>query len=1298
MGRSPLGELNRSKLTCQAVSSFGGIVTFILATALMSTTALIASAQDDGPTFSQDDLDFFESKIRPIFVERCHECHGKGEVEGDLQLTSRSAVLNGGGTGPAIEPHHPESSLLIEAINYQGAYEMPPDSKLAQAEINLLTEWVKRGAPWPEESTTNSTKSNEVFDLSTRRAEHWCWQPIRRPEIPETGSNPWPSDDIDRFILQGWKNVGIEGVAPADRATLLRRVYFDLIGLPPSVKDLHEFLNDDSSDAFSKVVDRLLASPQFGERWARHWMDLTRYAETYGHEFDYPIADAFEYRDYLIRAFNADVPYDQFIREHIAGDLLKNPRKHPKEKFDESMIGTGFWFFGEATHGPVDAKGDEAGRIDNQIDVMSKTFLGVTVACARCHDHKFDAISAKDYYAISGFLQSSRQQRGMLDPGEKIAQLATHSSELSHQANQLFHQWSKHISAGNQQQASRYFESAVRFLRANPVPVIAKGVIIQGESMQITPPPNGELKVQEIKSNKNFAWQDDKQIWWMDGKPGDIAELTFNVETDGDLDLFAVLTKAGDYGIAQLLLDGLEISEPIDCFANTLSVTDPIPLKAQRLTAGEHKLGIKIVGSNVAAAKRHMVGLDYLELRLQKPDNQSELWTAALEKHAAEQGLNFETLHKLILAINAADRPTSPVHVLQRMAKQDALPEENRISQLREELKALFDRSKTKTESTTLFEDFSDGTNGWFVTGQAFETGVVDQPQISFDATVMSPGVVGSRSKGAQYQGVLRSPTFEIKHGQIHYRARGNGAKARLIIDGYELDVHNALLFGEITIDFPEHSEFGWITQSGDIKNYIGHRAFIEIIDQGSGFVELDEVRFSNGASLENPPHDANLAATNHADSLTVLCEQLTRTIVDDQADGQVKEWFLRNQLEGIAIDLTPAKTSGYLQPNDNSNARFVSTSGNSIVEIRTQLQHKLVELQQTSSGVPSPRFCMAMTDGSPENEFVFIRGNHKTLGPEVPRRNLEALEPTGSKAFLDLEGSGRMELADSIANANNPLTSRVIVNRLWHHLFGRGIAASVDNFGVLGSTPTHPELLDYLATEFVRDQWSMKRMIRRLVLTQTYQMSSAPNPGSLEKDPSNQLFHVHNVRRLEGEAIRDSLLAISGDLDLTMYGPSVPLHLTEFMQGRGRPGQSGPLDGNRRRSVYLEVRRNFLHPMMLAFDTPIPFNAMGARNVSNVPAQALILMNDPFVLEQADRWTKRLLKIDQPTADRIKEMFLSVIGRQPTEAELQSCLAFIDQHTKTAVAGIEPAAVAETAWRDLCHILFNMKDFVFLY
>jgi hypothetical protein len=349
--------------------------------------------------------------------------------------------------------------------------------------------------------------------------------------------------------------------------------------------------------------------------------------------------------------------------------------------------------------------------------------------------------------------------------------------------------------------------------------------------------------------------------------------------------------------------------------------------------------------------------------------------------------------------------------------------------------------------------------------------------------------------------------------------------------------------------------------------------------------------------------------------------------------------------------------------------------------------------LAEAAEAITEPLSAIAMTDGSPENERVFIRGNHRTLGEEVPRRFLTALG--GETKY---QGSGRLELARQIADPSNPLTSRVIVNRLWHHLFGRGIVASVDNFGVLGQQPTHPELLDYLAVRFVNDGWSIKKMLRSLVLSSTYQMASTPSKAAAEIDPQNLLLHRMRIRRLEGESIRDAILAVSGSLDQTMYGPSVATHITQFMQGRGRPKESGPLDGLGRRSVYLEVRRNFLSPMMLAFDTPIPFSTVGRRNRSNVPAQALILMNDPFVIEQSAKWATRMAG----TADTmITQMYLAAFARQPSNTERQDCHRFLERQRKfQTAANAEDSAdgsIDERAWADLAHALLNVKEFAFL-
>jgi hypothetical protein len=345
----------------------------------------------------------------------------------------------------------------------------------------------------------------------------------------------------------------------------------------------------------------------------------------------------------------------------------------------------------------------------------------------------------------------------------------------------------------------------------------------------------------------------------------------------------------------------------------------------------------------------------------------------------------------------------------------------------------------------------------------------------------------------------------------------------------------------------------------------------------------------------------------------------------------------------------------------------------------------RAAEAELAKNVVWSSRLVLAMWDGPAVDSPVFIRGNPRSTGAIVPHRNLEAL--AGTEKLSHQHGSGRIELAKQwIDPTQNPLLARVMVNRVWHHLFGRGLVPSTDNFGVLGEKPTHPVLLDDLAQGFIAHRWSIKWLIKTCVLTEAFQRSSSPHPAAVQVDPNNSLLHSYPVRRLDGEAIRDAMLQVSGRLDARLYGPSVPIQLTPFLDGRGRPAVSGPVDGDGRRSLYLAVRRNFLSPFLLAFDTPIPFSTMGRRQVSNVPAQALILLNDPLVHTIAKHWGKAVAEADGTPRERIATMYLQAFSRQATDRELDACEVFLGERTAKA-----------EAWAELAHALLNVKEFIFL-
>ncbi len=375
--------------------------------AIQIATTIVCSGFLFGDDSKQSD-EYFERRVRPILAERCFECHSSDseKIHGGLRVDHVSLMLKGGDSGPAIVSGDAGESLLVKAIKYDG-YEMPPNSRLPDAEVEVLRDWIAGGAHWPKEAVPERKAAKPPFDLKKRMDEHWVWRPIVAPKTPKQIANLASNNPVDRFIDAALAEANITPNGSIDRAVLIRRLYFDLIGLPPTLDELNEWLECKDENWTEQLVDRLLANPQFGVRWGRHWLDLVRFANSRGHEFDEDIPVADEYRDYVVRALNSDLPYDEFVREHIAGDLIQPPRTSNDGRINESVIATGYWHLGEWVHSPVDSRKDETDRFDNMIDVFSKTFLGLTVACARCHDHKFDAISTEDYYALYGFLKSS---------------------------------------------------------------------------------------------------------------------------------------------------------------------------------------------------------------------------------------------------------------------------------------------------------------------------------------------------------------------------------------------------------------------------------------------------------------------------------------------------------------------------------------------------------------------------------------------------------------------------------------------------------------------------------------------------------------------------------------------------------------------------------------------------------------------------------------------------------------------------------------------------------------------------
>jgi len=826
---------------------------FCLAFFLLFSSAFAAPKPlEQHPT--KEGADFFEKQIRPILVRNCYECHSgdQKKAKGNFVLDTREGLRKGGKSGAVIEPGHPDHSLLIEAVRYE-SLEMPPKEKLPDDVIEKLVKWVEMGAPDPRRG--KAAKARGKIDFVEAR-KFWAFQRPKALPPPQPHDAAWPAGDIDRFIRARQEKEHLHPVADADPVTFIRRVTFDLTGLPPTVEEVDAFVGDQSPDPFSKVVDRLLASPRFGERWGRHWLDIVRYGESTGKEINLPYRYAWRYRNYVIDAFNADKPYNRFIVEQLAGDLL--PPRNAAER-SELPVATGFLALGpkSVALGPDQYNYD---LFDDQIDVTGRAFLGMTIACARCHDHKYDPIPTTDYYAIAGIFRSTKTFAGVL-PGRN------HVVEVS-----------------------------------------------------LLQPPE--------------------------------------------------------------------------------------------------------------AARR------------------------AKSKSQTPEG------------------------------EQEGTAEIGRLEKELERLRALLQPPKPP------------------------------------------PKTPNNRRPPAR--------------------------------------------------------------------------------------------------PVQRPPVDQK------------------------QVRDQIKK-----------------------------------------------LQDRLDKLEM----VPSSALDLAMgvREGLPSNSPVLNRGELKDKGPEVPRGVLTVLK-TGD-ARVGPRHSGRMELAHWIANKDNPLTARVLVNRVWSHLFGEGLVDTVDNFGALGDEPTHPALLDFLAVRFMNDdKWSIKRLIRSIVLSRVYRLSSAHQADNYAADPSNKFLWRMERRRLDAEEIRDAMLAASGALDLKRPEGSPVLELDNGPV-RGGKGLQDVRKPSNVRSVYLPVLRGSIPDVLTVFDGADPSLIVGKRDVTTVATQALFLMNNPLIATQAERMARRILQpkgLDQSA--RIDLAYRLALGRPPDEHEKTSVSRYLVEYRQSLEKGQHKGNPQIAAWATLCQTLFASGEFRYVY
>ena len=903
--------------------------------------------------FADERADFFEKKIRPVLAEHCYECHAADSdpIRSGLRVDTRKTIREGGDSGEAVVPGDSESSLLLTALKYvEDDLQMPPSGRLPDSVIEDFELWIDDGAfdPREEIETKPRTPSKAAANMKTNAAAssgsknaagqpdaHWAFQPFGKPPIPTAKNSDWPRNNIDRFVLHELEKRQLPPVADADNLTLLRRLTFDLLGLPPTPTQISRFENAVRRKDIEDLVDECLASPRYGERWGRHWLDVARFAESTGGGRTKILDNAWRYRDYVIRTFNTDKPFNQFVREQIAGDLL--PADTSARKSDQ-LTGTGFLALGPTNYELQDKDLLRMEVVDEQLDTIGRAFMGLTIGCARCHDHKFDPIPTRDYYALAGIMRSTQT----LTPG-------------------------------------------------NVSGIVTRELPVDTKTRKLLNAKKKKLKRLQVDLKQTTA---------------ELTQLTTHTAL------------------------------PVELPATARLVDNVAAKKTGTWLPSMSSAGF--LGDNYEYAKSP--------------------YTDCVAQYSAELKLNepHEVLVSYTLSSNRTRHAIFTVHT-------------------------------------------------------------ADGPQV----------VHVDQTKRPRFGAFVSLGTFRFN----------DRTKAKVSLVGFQNDTLGTVLIADAVLFLPVSTPW------------------------------------------------KSLAAKAQTAEITAQ----------------------RNALE----------------------------------KKKRALQKELEQVQKT--GPQAATILSVQDEKEPGDWHIHVRGNIRKLGDVVPRGFLSAVKWSPNVARVPSGSSGRLELANWVAADQNPLTARVIVNRVWQHLFGRGLVATPDNFGVMGQAPSHRELLDHLASEFVADGWSIRRLIRRIVLSRTYQLQSAEPQTN---DPDNVWLSRQNRRRLDAECLRDAVLACSNQLD---FSPA------EFSVADGTRSEFGYQFRSRHRSVFVPVFRNTLHPFLEAFDFPNPNLVMGQRNVSTLPAQALYLMNSPFVIEQSQLAARQLLQ-ELPhknvTDKHFQLAFLRTLGRAATDVE----------------------------------------------
>ena len=1022
-------------------------------TALFAAALLMSSFEtvaDDQASNDSRAARQFSQSVLPLLREHCFECHSheSSSAEGGLVLDSRGGWEVGGDSGPAIVPGSPEKSRLLKAVEYSDSeLQMPPDSKLAASDIAILKQWIVDDAFDPRIAEPRPSKL--PGDPVATPEELWSLQRVDEVRIPTVVDEEWLRNDVDRFILAKLTQRGMIPNPSADRYALLRRATFDLIGLPPTLAEIEDFVSDERPDAYRRLIDRLLDSPHYGERWGRHWLDLARYGDSNGGDINYAHANAWKYRDYVIDAFNDDRSYNEFIREQLAGDLLTDGVDEDRRR--ELLTATGFLMLGPKMLAEADTDKLLIDIVDEQLDVTGLTFLGMTFGCARCHDHKFDPISTEDYYAMAGIFRSTKVIGKYRTPGgvAEWLEVDVTPAEVRAEISQL----------GNEK---KQLEGLLAELGGSKQP--------KSNSQKVASKAIVATKLPKLNSTTWAAWT--------------------------------------------------RISTP-------------------------QSLGAVVSATYKGAGQGHSLGFDH-------GSTPRAVWNHGSGPHtiiAASKQLPFDEWHHLALTFDAADK----------------------------KLRLFVDGVEAASASNVVTSPFSTISIGRREASQEWQyDGDVDEVRV-FDSALKESEVLALSRKESTQRKPLLSWSFDAPLADERSNA---------------------------------------------------------IIGVGQGTVTGRLVGLSWRSSIVE--------------------------------DGAV----------GLAFSFSKVTS---VSPAD------VERKGR-ITDIRKQLS-------QLETTIPKNEMVMAVATAKPVDLPIHIRGSHtKLASAAVARRTPKVFDEALLPATVPETENGRLQLADWIINPRNPLTARVMVNRIWQYHFGTGLVRTSSNFGARGEQPTHPQLLDWLANEFVENGWSIKHMHRLLMNSATYRQNSRFERAMADRDPENRLIGRFPIRRLEAESIRDSLLAVTSELDRTVGGS---LFKAENMK-RVTMLPTDPVYGSFRRSVYLPSVRVRSYQMFSIFDVPDSGQHVAQRSQTMVAQQALFLLNNPFVIDRTNILARQLTNQPARFEEQLDRLHRVLYGRPVTDREaLRLSAAFTELTDQEQAEANDSKAVALFAWRHIIHTMLCSNEFI---